>query len=219
MQVGREFKVGGERVEKTDWNEIFKWRQQADLPNILNLPTISGRMDLLAKAVKDGHKLLDIGANNRGLEKELERAGKKIKYFSFDIDRTLFHDYYNLDDVDQKFDVITAFELVEHIGIPEIIRLFKKVSELLSDNGVFMVSTPNVCHPVLFWRDCTHITPVRYDELYGLLAAAGFRDIKIYRSGKFKWKYRLLAFYYRPLMRLLRMDYVPGIIAVAVKKP
>lgn len=205
-------------MSEIDWNEIFKGRKKASLPNILKLPMVPGRMDILSKVIRNDDKVLDMGANDRTLEKLLLSAGIRARYFSFDIDKTLPHDYYDLDNITDTFDAITAFELVEHMKPFDIVTLFKAASRLLKKGGVFVVSTPNVCHPVHFWRDCTHITPVRYDELYGLLASSGFGDIKIYRSGKLKKKELVTAFLYRPLIKLLKMDFVPSIIAVAKAK-
>lgn len=199
-----------------DWNEIFKGRKKAfNLPNILKLPTVVGRMDVLRSVVKKGDSVLDMGANDRTLKKFFEREDIKVEYFSLDIDTTLEHDYYSLDSVDRKFDVITAFELVEHISVADLLALLHKFTGLLKAGGRIVVSTPNVCHPVHFWRDCTHITPLRYDELYGLLASAGFEDIMIYRSGKLKLKEKVWALIYRPLIKLLKMDFMPSIIVVA----
>ncbi len=95
--------------------------------------------------------------------------------------------------------------------------MFARARGLLKKGGIFIASTPNVCHPVVFWRDCTHITPFRYDELYGMLTQAGFSGVQIYRTGTFSLKDRLVALLYRPLLRLLRMDFAPGIAAVATK--
>lgn len=200
-----------------NWTEVFMGRKEAtrNLPNILKLPTVRGRMDILTRRVKDNDLVLDMGAHDRTTGKLIEKAGIKAKYFSLDVDRTHKHDYYSMDEIDRRFDVVMAFEFVEHITPTEIVEFFKKAASILKENGLIVISTPNVCHPVYLWRDCTHITPVRHDELYGLLHSTGFSDIEIFRSGKFKWKQRFWAFVFRPLIKLLRMDYYPSIIATA----
>lgn len=200
------------------WNEIFKGRKQASLPNILKLPMVRSRMEVLKEVIRNGSSVLDVGANDRTQKELNERAGIKAEYFSLDVDRTLRHDYYDYESIDRSFDVITAFELVEHMTVQQIIEFLSESARILKKGGRIVVSTPNVCHPVHFWRDCTHITPVRHNELYGLLHSAGFEDIKIYRSGKIKLKYRLLALYYRPLFKLLNIDFMPSIIAVGTRK-
>lgn len=76
------------------------------------------------------------------------------------------------------------FEVVEHMEIDEVKRVFSKVRKALSSGGLFFVSTPNVYHPVRFWRDSSHITPFAYDELVGLLISADFSDFRVYRIKK-----------------------------------
>jgi len=204
---------------KTFWSELTRGRQKAveTLPNILNLPIVRDRIVVLKDLVRDGDRLLDIGASDHTLERQLKEAGLNVKYVSLDVDRNFEQDYYTLDEIEGSFDVITSFEVIEHISPAEIMNIFKKAQRHLKKGGPFIISTPNVCHPVLFWRDCTHITPVRYDEVYGFFHALGFVDINIYRGGKTKWKDRFWAFVYRPLLKLLRLDYIRHIIVTGKK--
>ncbi len=201
------------------WSELTRGRQKAveTLPNILKFPIVRDKMELLRNILKDGDRLLDIGANDRLLEKQLREAGLNVKYFSLDVDKNLKHDYYSLDEIKGSFDVITSFEVIEHISPAEITAMFKKAQSQLKEGGYIMVSTPNVCHPVNLWTDCSHITAVRHNVLYYLLSSAGFKDIQIYRGGKIKWKDRLWAFVYRPLLKLLRLDYIRHIIVTGRK--
>jgi len=201
------------------WSELTRGRQKAveTLPNILKFPIVRDRIVVLQGFVKKGDRILDIGANDRTLERQLSSAGLEVEYLSLDVDKNLKHDYYSLDEIKGSFDVITSFEVIEHISPSEIMAIFKEAKAHLKTGGYFILSTPNVCHPVLFWRDCTHITPVRYDEVYGFFDALGFEDIQIYRGGKTKWKDRFWAFVYRPLLKLLRLDYIRHIIVTGRK--
>lgn len=206
-------------MAESGWSEIIKGRRAAagNLPNILRLKVVPSARDLLVRYLKKGESLLDIGGNDRNLKSFLDSKGIGIEYFSFDVDTNLPHDYYDLDKIDRVFDVAVAFEVIEHLDVKTAIGCFKKAHDLLKKDGLFVVSTPNVCNPVVFWRDCTHITPFRYDELYGVLASTGFKDIEVYRCGKYGIWERLKGFYYRPLLKLMRMDFAPGIVAVARK--
>lgn len=45
--------------------------------------------------------------------------------------------------INKKFDVIVAFDVVEHLNKMEIIFLMQKIYESLKDNGVFIMRVPN----------------------------------------------------------------------------
>lgn len=204
-------------ANEINWSKIRKGRDAASesLPKITKLPIVKSNRQVISNILKDGDVILDIGANNRNLEKYLHSIPVKTSYFSFDIDKNLPHDYYDMASIDRKFDVIIALDVIEHMTIIDTVALFERIHELLKSSGHVVISTPNVCHPVRFWRDCTHITPYRYDELTGLLISLGFHDVKIYRIKDMKVKDRLRYWIYGPLLRFLDIDFAPGIIAVA----
>lgn len=209
----------GEAAAVARWSEVTRGRQAAhSLPPILRLPLARDGRELLLGFLRNGVSLLDIGAHDRNLQRFIEAQGFTISYASLDVDRSREHDYYELSSVDRSFDIVVAFDVVEHMTVGEAMECFRRVQrDLLKPGGVFLVGTPNVSHPVVFWRDCTHITPFRYDELYGLLAAAGFSRIEIIRCGRFSLRDRVTALCFRPLLKLLRLDFAPGITAIARK--
>jgi SAM-dependent methyltransferase len=204
-------------MPKIEWSTVRAGRDQAvaNLKPILKQPLIASTIDLINTVVKEGDLLLDVGANNRNLEKALQAPGQRVEYYSYDIDRSLPHDYYNLSEITRQFDVITILEVIEHIPPGDVAKLFQRAAELLKPGGNIIVSTPNVCHPVRFWRDCTHITPFRYDELAGLLYTAGFTGIEIFRLRKMRLKDWLRYWVSLPTLRLLDIDFAPGIVVRA----
>ena len=209
------------KVRHIEWENLRKGRELASrrLPHILAIPVIGSAREMLLRLIKKGDRLLDVGANDRNLEGFLAGRGVTVSYSSCDTDHSHHHDYYDLESVSQTFDIVTAFEVIEHMEPAHVAECFARVKRLIKEGGHFIISTPNVCNPVVFWRDCSHVTPFRYDELYGLLHGAGFSDIRIYRCGSRRLRDRLLALYYRPLLRLMRMDFATGIVAVAKNSP
>jgi 2-polyprenyl-3-methyl-5-hydroxy-6-metoxy-1,4-benzoquinol methylase len=90
-------------------------------------------------------------------------------------------DYDDFDLDNQKFDLITAIEVIEHLENPG--RLLYHISSHLSDGGYFLMTTPNIhsvsCRLRFFLTgklasfdekgDQTHIYPVLLDALFRVL--------------------------------------------------
>jgi 2-polyprenyl-3-methyl-5-hydroxy-6-metoxy-1,4-benzoquinol methylase len=190
---------------------------QLDQP-ILKIPLVADYREPVARFIRPGMKLLDIGANERALKSYLERLlNFGIDYKSMDIDRTHLHDFYSLDEIKGEFDAITCFEVVEHMSPKAALELFHIAFGLLKSHGRLFVSTPNVYHPMSFWSDCTHITPFRLRHLAGWMGTAGFNRFWAYRVCELTWKKKLRYWRYRGLLRLLNLDFAPGILVIGEK--
>ena len=94
-----------------------------------------------------------------------------------DIDREQFHDYYNLEEIQESFDVVFLFEVIEHLNLEECGQLIKRGSTTyFMKAGRKILTTPNIFNPSRFWRDVTHQGALScYDELGGFLLAQGFQ--------------------------------------------
>ncbi|WP_303721352.1 class I SAM-dependent methyltransferase [Malonomonas rubra] len=206
---------------KVDWDKIKSGREKAyrQLSSQLNLPLVKGHRELLLKYLYDGAHLLDVGANDRSLKSYIDnKSSNNIFYFSCDVDTTHKHEYYSVDECKGKYNVITVFEVIEHLQPGNVFALLNKCYELLSPGGVILVSTPNVHHPVRFWRDCTHITPFSYDELAGILITIGFDGCVAYRTKtNMGLRKKIVAYVCRPLISLLGIDYATGIVVIGSK--
>ncbi len=140
-----------------------------------------------------------------------------VQYQSMDIDRSHEHDFFSLEEIQGEFDAIVCFEVVEHMTPRMALQLFTTAHQCLRPQGRLFVSTPNVYHPMSFWSDCTHVTPFRIRHLAGWMSRAGFRHLEGYRVVKMTWKKRLRYWRYRGLLRLLNIDFAPGIVVVGEK--
>ena len=204
-----------------DWTLVNKAKNlaedQIDQP-ILKLPIIRDYREPLASFLRPDMKVLDIGANDRSLKAYLDRAlNFAVLYKSMDVDRSHRHDFYSLAEIHESFDAIGCFEVVEHMTPGMALEVFQRAHQLLTSKGRIFVSTPNVYHPMSFWSDSTHITPFRIRHLAGWMATAGFCRFWGYRVCNINWKRRWRYWRYRGLLRLLNLDFAPGILVVGEK--
>ena len=207
--------------ERISWSKLFEYRDQihSRYPEIWDLKILRKRFPIMMKTIQDSEKVLDIGASNRNLQDRLKRHFPKLIYKSLDIDREQFHDFYSLEEVQESFDVVFLFEVIEHLGLEEGIQLIRKIYDLLSEGGRLILTTPNVFNPSRFWRDATHKVAYCYDELGGLLLAHGFQIKAMYRtySDAFhRYLFRIYAM--APLHRYLGIDFAKSILVIAEKK-
>jgi SAM-dependent methyltransferase len=174
---------GAVMTELESWSRLYECRQQvkAAHPSIWRLPVIKKELNRLLPIAQDHRRVLEIGAGDRRFGKRLMSSIPDLYYRSMDIDRRTEQDYYSLGDIDESFDFIYAFELIEHLTAEEGLELLTQARRLLADGGVLLLGTPNLYHPHRYWGDVTHKTPYKYAELGGLMLMAGFSNPRFYR--------------------------------------
>jgi len=203
---------------KIYWQQLYRHRQLIGkrFGGLWQLPVRKRYHQVLSAYGKSGISLLEVGAGNRGLAERMQDYWGEFDYQSCDIDRTYDHDYVSVDEVEGKYDVICAFELIEHIALGEAADMLTKLRRNLKPGGRLVLTTPNVFYPPAFLRDATHVTPFCYDELGGLLTITGFQVQSIYRlyhdSLLKKFVRRILMY---PVFRILGIDFAKQIVVVA----
>ena len=202
------------------WSRLFAYRDKIHKKyrEVWDIPIVKKRSHLLKGILKNGMSLLDAGGGLRGMKDEISRMGFDIIYKSMDVDRSNPHDYYDLNDIQETFDVVTLFEVIEHVGLEEGLKLLKRLAEITKPGGLVVVSTPNIFNPARFMRDSTHKTFYGYDELCGLLNMAGFEIKNVYRSYNDAFhRYLLKVYLLNFLFRFLSIDYAYSIFIVGQK--
>jgi predicted SAM-dependent methyltransferase len=163
-------------------------------------------------------RILYIGAGDKKIEKRVKDVYPDILYKNMDIDRTIPHDYFSLDEIDEQFDLIILFEVMEHLELEKGLAMLGQLRELLVKGGRLIISTPNVYYPNEFWQTVTYRTIYSYDELGGIILSKGFEVLGIYRCfnvSVVKYLLRFTLFY--PLHRILYVDFAKTIIIMAQK--
>jgi 2-polyprenyl-3-methyl-5-hydroxy-6-metoxy-1,4-benzoquinol methylase len=204
-----------------EWSKLFAYRDKIHkrYREIWDVPLVKKRSHLLARYLRDGMAVLDVGAGMKGMKAEIDGLGIKATYKSMDIDRSNAHDYYDVADIHEKFDAIIMFEVIEHVDLQEGLDLLKQLRETLNDHGIIICSTPNIFNPARYMRDATHRTFYGYDELCGLLNLAGFGIKDVYRSFNAAiHRYILKVYLFGFLFRFLSIDYAISIFAIGEKE-
>jgi 2-polyprenyl-3-methyl-5-hydroxy-6-metoxy-1,4-benzoquinol methylase len=204
-----------------DWSQLINLRDQIHkrYPTVWDLKLIKRPSRLLKSLLRPGIRILDVGASDRRMEKRIKSVCPDILYKSMDIDRSNLHDYYSLAEIDEQFDLIILFEVIEHLELEEGVEMLEKLYGMLVDGGKLIISTPNIFHPNRFWTTATHKTAYSYEELGGVVLGQGFEVLGIYRTFNAslpKYFLRLTLFY--PLHRILNVDFAKSIVVLAQRK-
>lgn len=148
------------------------------------------RFDQLKDNIND-KKILDFGCGNGGFLLKARESARSV--FGLELDQGLnnyFKDqnlkvYSNLEQIEDKFDVITMFHVLEHI--PKPIELLTSLKRLLNKGGKIIVEVPNANDALISiydskaFQDFTywscHLFLFNEDHLRDIINSAGFKKI------------------------------------------
>ena len=66
--------------------------------------------DVVVEELKEGNRILDVGAYDRSLGEKIISKFPSVTYKSMDIDKEQPHDYYSLEEISEAFDMIILSE-------------------------------------------------------------------------------------------------------------
>lgn len=149
--------------------------------SIWDVPIVKKRMDRLVANIGPDTHVLEVGAGDRNYERELQKRVPGFYYKSLDIDRNTKQDYYSLSEVDERFDIVFMFEVIEHMELTEALKFLQELRNKIRSGGKILLSTPNLYHPHQYFGDSTHVTFFTFQDLGGLMMTAGFKNIRAFR--------------------------------------
>ncbi len=205
------------------WSEQYQRRKDAARQfgkSIFNLPLAKRASDVLLETFAPGMSVLEVGAGDRRMGDLLRRqqGNSEIDYRSMDPDPAGTHDFRTLEEINEAFDCVFAFEVVEHLPLSEAAVCMQQLARVTKPGGWLLLSTPNTFYPPAFLRDATHVTPWCYDELAGFVARHGFAPERIYRIyNDPAHRYLARRFLFGWHFRLLGIDYARQIVLRARK--
>ena len=143
-----------EQVEQyyaTEYRQDYKQVFEPKLKHVYRAGNLAlYRLGFLTKNNVASGKMLDVGAGGG----EFTYVSSQLGFDSAGIEPNIGYSNYAKDqyqanvktgqlaDVDGKFDVITMFHVMEHI--PDPIKTFKKLYDLLNEDGFLFIEVPNI---------------------------------------------------------------------------
>ncbi len=149
--------------------------------------------------------------------------GINFDYKSLDISKNEKHDFNDINSVNENFDIIFMLELIEHLPLELSLKYFSKSFKILNENGILIISTPNIDHINQLWKqDVTHIHQYPAKDIYSILRMIGFSDeIQVFRISlrqpKLNLKKILLEKARIIINKILGTDYAHDILIIAKK--
>lgn len=187
--------------------------------HLFDLPILHNRTRKIVSYYTEGN-ILDLGAGNAlKMAKLFEPILRNGTYYSLDEDPSGTFSFRSVADIPEslEFSLIIADQFFEHLEINDAIEIITKVSEHLSRGGCFVVSVPNISHPIRFFADITHKTWWEFDAVYMLFKYANLDVDAIMRFSKRHPKgliSKIVAHYMRAIYG---MDWCDSIMVVGSK--
>lgn len=111
----------------------------------------------------------------------------------------------------REFDLITGFDIVEHLHKDEVIRLLDLSYRALSPGGGLILQTPNAAGPwggYYFFNDLTHEVGFNTNLLSRLMRMVGFEEVSARECDPPLWGNTAVSTVRAVLWRLLRLFFM-----------
>ncbi len=186
-------------------------------PLIWHMKIITSLFDDAVAHVGRIASVLDVGATDRVWEPEIRRLWPEVDYRSLDIDRTNAHDYYGFDEVDRQYDLVTCFEVLEHVEPKVCLEILEGCVGACRPGGYLLVSGPNIFTPGVQLQ-FPHQTAFNQLDVVGLLSWVGLKVIDASRVFFGSPRRRLTHQYLlAPLHRAMNVDFCQSVVALGGK--
>ncbi len=205
---------------RASWSDVFRTRDliHKRYAAIWQVPVLRKRFGLIQSLLFNGARVLDVGAGDAGWGQRLQKSNTNITYKTVDIDPNRSPDYRSMQEIQQEFDLIISWEVIEHLTLEDGENMIRECERVLGPGGKLVISTPNIFNPSRYLMDSTHLTPYSYEELGGLCLRAGLEVQEIYRTFNASTvQFFLKRVFFAPIHRLVGVDYTKSIIIIAKK--
>jgi len=144
------------------------------------------KFKICLKYIKNDMSILDIGCSTCSFFDFLRENKINANMIGFDIDKKAleiaktkdYNVYDSLEKIKGYFDIITMWEVIEHLQLEEFLDYLDYVKRHLKIDGKLIISTPNILNPFYpFWAEPTHIRPYSLKSLGRVLESQGFKIV------------------------------------------
>ena len=176
---------------------------------------------------------LDFGCGVGFLLRRIEKKNY-IKTFGYEINNYAIKEcikntkkskiYKHIDELSDKFDLISLLHIVEHIDSDDLKILFNKLKKNLNYNGKILVSTPaknGIAHSLkkkewIGFKDSTHINLKSFNEWKEFFTGLNFKIIKSSSDGLWDFPYKniYLSFKFFKILILMIFQIFFGVLVL-----
>lgn len=144
-----------------------------DMPgDILDLGC--GRGEWLEILRENGYQALGIDLNRESLKECQKKDLKVICMDAISYVKSL---------PDESVRMITSFQLIEHLEMPQLLSLFQELGRVVKKGGVIIMETPNPCNlqvgAASFYLDPTHVRQLHPEFVRFLTEQNGFCRVEV----------------------------------------
>lgn len=200
-------------MEYTDYSKWKGWLTETPFGEITNVDyqKYKAQLDSISIPYKK-IRVLEIGYGNGGFLKFLLMNHCNVE--GIEIQQPLIEAARNfgipavnsIEEIDGTFDLIVAFDVLEHLSITELQNLFKKCKSHLKNDGRMLFRFPNAESFAGLGAqngDFTHITAIAKSKLEQLIRPYGFEITQF--DGEIQYPRKPLVSFIRGIFRYLLM--------------
>lgn len=166
-----------------DLKKKFRWYDHKILPILKE----SKEVKILELGCGPGHFLVYLREKGYQNTKGIDISEEQIRIAKgYGVDASVADVFDYLYQEGGKYDIVAAFDFLEHFSKKELVELLSQINNLLNPGGLFIIQTPNgmgLFPGQVIYGDLTHTTILNPHSLEQILVVNNFTQIQFYESG------------------------------------
>ena len=127
------------------------------------------------KYLKNVNTVLDYGGGSGLTGEMLNNLKWNGKYELLDSSKNINPDYYDIDDVTKKYDMIVCLQVIEHLYFEDFLDLIEKLTQKLKTGGILVIGSDHPANAGHLWNvEMGHVKSYPFHNLHQYLQMNGF---------------------------------------------